>query len=116
MESGELPYRNGGLTDFGFLIVSELNRLGMFADISHVSTSVMHDVLDVTEAPVIFSHSSARGVYGHVRNVPDDVLARMVRKKLLNTVKFEILNCNDLVIFLSQKMVVWSWSISMVVM
>lgn len=55
-----------------------MNRLGMMVDISHVSSDTMHDVLDVTSAPVIFSHSSAYDKCEHVRNIPDDVIKRMV--------------------------------------
>jgi membrane dipeptidase len=73
-DSGTDEPKAGGLSPFGEDVVREMNRLGMMVDISHVSPEAMKDALRVTEAPVIFSHSSARGVADHPRNVPDDVL------------------------------------------
>lgn len=76
-DSANEPPRPEPLSGFGREVIREMNRIGMLVDLSHVSPATMKAVLAVTKAPVIFSHSSARGLADHPRNVPDDVLAMM---------------------------------------
>ncbi len=80
--------RHGGLTEFGEAVVRQMNRSAMLVDISHVSAETMADVLRVSEAPVIASHSGARAVNDHPRNVPDDILHRVAENGGLVMVNF----------------------------
>ena len=73
----ELPPRHHGLSPFGREVVREMNRLGMIVDLSHTSPETMAAALEVSAAPVLFTHSSARALVDHPRNVPDDILRRV---------------------------------------
>lgn len=80
--------RHNGLSDFGKEVVSEMNRLGMLIDVSHVSDETMSDVLDISTAPIIASHSSAKALANHPRNISDDLLKRIAKNDGVVMVNF----------------------------
>lgn len=88
VDTGSEPSEHNGLSPFGKQLISEMNRLGMLIDLAHVTVKVMNQVLDMSHAPVIFSHSSAYSICKHKRNVPDDVLKRVRDKKGVVMVNF----------------------------
>ncbi|KAL2803406.1 membrane dipeptidase-domain-containing protein [Aspergillus granulosus] len=89
--------RHNGLSTAGRKIVHEMNRLGMAVDLAHVSAKTMHDALDISKAPVIFSHSSAYALCPHPRNVPDNVLHRLAENGGIIMITFfpEYTRCDD---------------------
>ncbi|KAL7854699.1 hypothetical protein SRHO_G00168890 [Serrasalmus rhombeus] len=88
VDTGSDPVEHNGLSDFGKRLVLEMNRMGMLVDLAHVPEQVMNQVLDISKAPVIFSHSSAFSICKHKRNVPDNVLLKVKEKKGIVMVNF----------------------------
>jgi membrane dipeptidase len=78
-DAGRGEKKHNGLSDFGKDVVREMNRLGMLVDVSHVSDKTMSDALDISKAPIIASHSSARSLSDVPRNIPDDLLKRIAK-------------------------------------
>ena len=91
------PIRNHGLSKFGKEIVTEMNRLGMLVDLSHVSADTMMDALETSLAPIIFSHSATRAFCSDPKNVPDEVLSKVADNGGIVMVNFYnyFVNCDQ---------------------
>jgi len=98
VDTDEEEPEHNGITHFGKIIIKEMNRLGMLIDLSHVSHKTMDDVLNVTKAPVIFSHSSAFDICNHYRNVQDDILKKVKTNNGIVMVNFynDYVACNPI--------------------
>lgn len=88
VDTGSEPSEHNGLSPFGKQVIHELNRLGMLIDLAHVTVKVMEQVLEISEAPIIFSHSSAYTICNHKRNVPNHILQKVKEKKGIVMVNF----------------------------
>ncbi|KAJ0056588.1 hypothetical protein NL108_010508 [Boleophthalmus pectinirostris] len=88
VDTGSEPSQHDGLSPFGKQVINELNRLGMLIDLAHVTVKVMEQVLEMSKAPVIFSHSSAYSICNNKRNVPDHILTKVKEKKGIVMVNF----------------------------
>ncbi|XP_039990779.1 dipeptidase 1 isoform X2 [Xiphias gladius] len=97
VDTGSEPSEHHGLSPFGKKLIVEMNRLGMLIDLSHVTVAVMNQVLNLSKAPVIFSHSSAYSICPNKRNVPDDVLKRVNETRGIVMVNFynDYVTCSE---------------------
>ncbi|NXV33854.1 DPEP1 Dipeptidase, partial [Rissa tridactyla] len=97
VDTGDDPPLHNGLSSFGKMVLAEMNRLGMIVDLAHVSVETMEAVLNLSKAPVIFSHSSAFSLCQNRRNVPDDVLKMVASTDSLVMINFynNYVTCRD---------------------